>query len=60
MANQVRLGEVLTAELIERHRDHIRDFLALEGIAADQRDLAAATLSERQIKELLEELAEGS
>jgi hypothetical protein len=59
MIMRVRLGEVLTEELIERHRAHIQDYLDLEGIFPDPNDLAATLLTDRQIKELLEELAEG-
>ncbi|HMO59141.1 MAG TPA: hypothetical protein PKA05_22765 [Roseiflexaceae bacterium] len=54
---KIRINEVLTAELIAANREHILDFLALEGIAADADDLGATLLSDRQIKELLEELA---
>jgi hypothetical protein len=57
MALQVKIAEVLTPELIERHRDHIVDFLHLEGVTPDPSDLGATVLSERLIKELLEELA---
>lgn len=57
MTIYVRLAEVLTAELLAQHRDHILDFLHLEGIAPHPTDLGATVLSERQIKELLEELA---
>lgn len=57
MTLRVRLAEVLTPELIAMHDQHIRDFLAMEGIPADPRDLGATEVSERQIKELLEELA---
>lgn len=59
MIMRVRLGEVLTAELIDRHRAHIQDYLDLEGISPDPNDLADTLLTDRQIKELLEELAEG-
>jgi hypothetical protein len=58
MAIRIRLDEVLTSELLARHAEHIRDYLHLEGITPDAEGLAATTLSERQLKELLEELAE--
>jgi len=54
---QVRIDEVLTLELIARHADHIRDFLELEGVAPAP-ELGATLLTERMLKELLEELAE--
>lgn len=57
MALKLRIDEVLTAELIADNQDHIRDFLAQEGITADPDDLAATEMSERQVKELLAELA---
>jgi hypothetical protein len=57
MQLRIRLSEVLTAELILTHSEHIQDFLVLEGIRPDPQDLAATELTERQIKELLEELA---
>jgi hypothetical protein len=53
----VRLGEVLTAELLVTHAEHIRDFLALEGVHAAA-ELGETQLTERVLKELLEELAE--
>ena len=58
MALKVSLAEVLTPELLERHRRHIADFLSMEGITPDAHDLGATLLSDRQIKELLEEIAE--
>lgn len=54
---QVRLAEVLTAELLAVHADHIRDFLALEGVAIAP-VLGETVLTERVLKELLEELAD--
>ncbi len=57
MAVKIRLGEVLTNELIAANEDHIRDFLEQEGIAIDPDDLAATPMSERNVKELLAELA---
>lgn len=56
---QVRLDDVIPAAMQEANRDHIRDFLEQEGIAADEDDLGATIMSERQVKELLEELASG-
>jgi hypothetical protein len=53
---RVRLNEVLTVALLVQHEQHIRDFLAMEGITPAT-DLGETILSERQIKELLEELA---
>jgi Leu/Phe-tRNA-protein transferase len=58
MPLKVSLADVLTPELLERHYQHILDFLALEGITPHQQDLGATQLSDRQLKELLEELAE--
>lgn len=55
---KVRLSEVIPPDMMERHRDHIRDFLLQEGISPDPDDLAATEVSERQFKELLGELAE--
>lgn len=57
MAVNIRLGEVLTNELIAANEEHIRDFMEQEGIAADPDDLAATPMSERNVKELLAELA---
>ena len=53
---KVRLAEILTPELLLKHDQHIRDFLAMEGISPAT-DLGDTLLSDRQIKELLEELA---
>lgn len=54
----VRLREVITPELFAQHREHIHDFLLQEGIDHDPDDLLSTEVSERQVKELLEELAE--
>ena len=51
------LGEVLTPELLTKHTEHIRNFLIFENIPFDPNQLAATPMTERQIKELLEELA---
>lgn len=53
---QMSLAEILTPELLMKHEHHIRDFLAMEGIAPAP-ILGETKLSERLIKELLEELA---
>lgn len=58
MQLQVRLDEVLTPALLAQHQQHIIDFLALEGIAADPVNLGATRVAERTIKELLDELAD--
>jgi hypothetical protein len=57
MAIKVRIDDVLTAELIGANEEHIRDFLEQEGIGAHPDDLGATEVSERQVKELLAELA---
>lgn len=54
---QVRINEVLTPELLERFADHIRDFLAFEGVVPAP-VLGETELAERKLKELLEELVE--
>ncbi|MEY3989182.1 MAG: hypothetical protein RI985_263 [Chloroflexota bacterium] len=53
---KVRLAEILTPELLLKHDQHIRDFLAMEGVTPAS-PLGDTLLSDRQIKELLEELA---
>jgi hypothetical protein len=53
---QVSLSEILTPELLRKHEQHIRDFLAMEGITPAVA-LGDTLLSDRLIKELLEELA---
>lgn len=58
MALVVRLIDVLTPQMLETHQGHISAFLGQEGIAFDPDDLGATKLTERQVKELLEELAE--
>ena len=57
MLHKVRLGDVLSPSLIDANHEHIRDFLLQEGIALDPEQLAATEVSERQVKELLAELA---
>ncbi len=52
----VFLDEVLTPELLQRHHQHIVDFLEMEGIAPAA-ELGRTELSERAAKELLAEMA---
>jgi hypothetical protein len=52
-----RLGEVLTPELFAKHAESIRNFLIFEQIAFDPSNLPETHVTERKIKELLEELA---
>ncbi|HEX6288465.1 MAG TPA: hypothetical protein VFZ66_04700 [Herpetosiphonaceae bacterium] len=58
MVVKVRLGEVIPQQMQAAHREHIIAFLEQEGIAANTADLGATEMTERQVKELLEELAE--
>jgi hypothetical protein len=58
MVSRVRLDEVLTPHLLETRAEHIRGFLLMEGITPDAHELGRTQLTERQIKELLAELAE--
>ncbi len=60
MFAKVRLDDVITPAMLERHREHIVAFLEQEGIAIDRDDLGATQVTDRQVKELLEELAEGA
>jgi len=57
MVHKVRLGDVLSPSLIQSNHQHIQDFLLQEGIAADPEHLAETEIGERQVKELLAELA---
>ncbi len=59
MVLKVRLNEVLSPELMVTHQEHIRDFLLQEGITPDPDDLGATVVTERQLKELMAELATG-
>ncbi len=59
MALTVKLSEVIPQRMLEQHHEHIRDFLLQEGIKLDKADLGATVVTERQVKELLEELASG-
>jgi hypothetical protein len=52
----VRLDEILTPALLERHRQHIADFLIMEGITPAA-DLGGTEVNERTAKELLAEMA---
>jgi hypothetical protein len=58
MALTVKLRDVLTPPMLAAHREHIEAFLEQEGIARNTDDLGATDVTERQVKELLEELAE--
>lgn len=58
MIVKVQLGEVIPVQMQEAHREHIIAFLEQEGIPIDADNLGATEISERQVKELLEELAE--
>jgi hypothetical protein len=53
----VKLGEVLNAELFRKYDEDIRNFLVFNDIPFDPDNLAVAQLTQRQAKELLEELA---
>jgi hypothetical protein len=53
----VKLSEILPPALLLRHADHIRDYLELEGVTPAA-ELGETLLSERKLKELLEELVE--
>lgn len=57
MLIKVRLSDVLPAAMLDEHREHILAFLEQEGIESDPNELGVTAMSERQIKELLEELA---
>jgi hypothetical protein len=57
MALTVQLREVIPQHMLEAHHEHIQDFLLQEGIRPNETDLGATLMSERQVKELLEELA---
>ncbi len=52
-----RLGDVLTPELLAQHDESIRNFLIFEHIRFDPSNLPETQMTERKIKELLEELA---
>jgi hypothetical protein len=53
----IKLGEVLNAALFRQYDEDIRNFLVFNQIAFDANRLAEAELTQRQAKELLEELA---
>ena len=57
MALTIQLGEVLSPDMIDTHQEHIRDFLTQEGIPPAPDDLGATEMTERQLKELVAELA---
>jgi hypothetical protein len=57
MIIKVRLSEVIPPAMLEEHRDHIVAFLQQEGIDVDLNNVGATAMNERQIKELLAELA---
>lgn len=59
MALTVRMSEVIPPAMIAEHAEHIRAFLDQEGIPSHPDDLGATQMTERQVKELLEELASG-
>ena len=53
----VTLGEVLNADLFRTYDEEVRNFLLFNHIAFDPQNLSATSLTHRQAKELLEELA---
>ena len=57
MIVKVRLAEVLSPQLLAENAEHIRDFLLQEGITPDPDDLGETVVTERQLKELMAELA---
>lgn len=58
MSLKLRIADVLSPDLLAVHHDHIRDFLWQEGITPDASEIGATQLNERQLKELLAELAD--
>jgi hypothetical protein len=52
-----RLGDVLTPQLFAQHDELIRNFLIFEHIDFDPQQLPETHLTERKIRELLEEIA---
>ncbi len=52
-----RLGEVLTPELFAKHDELIRNFLVFEHISFAADNLPDTQITERKIRELLEEIA---
>ncbi len=56
MQSSVYLDEILTAQLLADHREHIGDFLEMEGITPVD-PLGRTPVHERAAKELLAELA---
>jgi len=52
-----RLGEVLTPELLAQHAELICNFLVFEHIPFDAANLPDTQLTERKIRELVEEIA---
>ncbi len=53
----VKLSEILNAELFRKYDEDIRNFLVFNQISFDPERLADTDLTQRQAKELLEELA---
>lgn len=53
----VTLGEILNDDLFDKYAEDVHNFLVFNQIAFDPDDLPAASLTHRQAKELLEELA---
>ena len=58
MVVRVRLEEVLSPEIMATKDEHIRDFLLQEGVSPDPHALGQTEVTERQLKELLAELAD--
>lgn len=58
MIRRLRIRELLPDELIEANREHIIDFLLQEGIAPDPKDLGETEVPERELKQLLSEMAD--
>ncbi|GIV97330.1 MAG: hypothetical protein KatS3mg057_1987 [Herpetosiphonaceae bacterium] len=58
MIRRLRIRELLPDELIEANREHIIDFLLQEGIAPDPEDLGETEVPERELKQLLSEMAD--
>jgi hypothetical protein len=52
-----RLGDVLTPELLVQHAELIRNFLVFEHIPFVADNLADTQITERKIRELVEEIA---
>lgn len=60
MVVRLRLDQIFSEAMIAAQAEHIKAFISQAGITSDAEGLGATVMTERQLKELMAELAEAA